>query len=455
MNNGKIELYENFIKFPSANEKSNTIAHLVYITPNVGSIIEHAGRTCYRSFNNIKEDSYKTFISGIVKSGHESVIEHSNMVYIILKANHKELKSDSFNINRYLINLMMYNGLLNVTENQAFYTISGNIRMFKDLIREYVGVKALNNKNNPILEDIIKSFYTLPEYFFIDMINAGILDKDKFKLDSHFKDSSNALNETMLNKYVSVINHDTFSFGVRGFIVKKDGELGNAHRISIPPTVLRKHNRMTVIIQAPRYITHQIVRHRLASYSQASQRYCLEEGMNVYVPEAVKANPAANATANMLFNNALQSYSSMIDMGIKKEDARSVLTNAQMSTIVMTATIEEFDHFIDVRADKAAQNFIRDEIAVPLKEYLERFYTENRAALNAKVTYTSTNTKYQKKQQAKTNQKPGNKNYKNQKSGKLNHSGNNKPQQQHGGKRQEGKKFTKPTTSAKKPFKKK
>ena len=422
-----VNLYDSVIKFPSQGEKSNNMAYLAYITRNAGSIIEYAGRTCYRSFNNIKTDSYKTFISGIVKSGHESVIEHSNLVYVVLKTQNKDIKVDSNNINRYLINVMMYNGLLRVSENQAFYTISGNLRMFKDLIREYVKIKALNNKNNPILEDIMNSFYTLPEYFFIDMINSGTLDKDKFKPNPRIVDSSNATNSRVLNEYVTVINIDNFSFKVKGFIANKGGE-SSAHRISIPPNVLKRHNRMTLVINAPRYITHQLVRHRLASYSQASQRYCLEGGLNVYVPEAIKENPAANATANMLFNNALQSYASLIDMGIKKEDARSVLTNAQMSTVVMTATLEEFDHFVDVRADKAAQNFIRDMIAVPIKNFLEKYYAEQlrHNGENSAVS-AERKEKYQRKQQNKV--RTGNKNYRNSGNKKQSqpNKGNNKP----------------------------
>ena len=432
MINGKIELYENTIKFPNVTDKSPVLAHLVYVTPNAGNIIEHAGRTCYRSFNNIKENSYKTFISNIVKSGHESVIEHSNMVYIILKNQHRDVKTDSNNINRYLITLMMYNGLLKVTENQAFYTISGNIRMFKDLIREYMKVKQYNNKVNPIMDDIIKSFYTLPDYFFIDMINDGTLDKSKFKLDPHFKESNNELNENVLNTYLSVINHDNFSFEVRGFTSTRNGSPESVQRISIPNAVLRKHNRVTLVINAPRYITHQLVRHRLASYSQASQRYCLEEGLNIYVPEAIKANPAAEAKADTLFKNALYTYQDLVDLDIKKEDARSVLTNAQMSTVVMTATVEELYHFIEVRADKAAQNFIRDMIAVPLKEYMEKYYSpENKCNITSKISYSHKQDKYHRKQERtkgsnnnhskpQQNKKPANKNYKNNNAGKSN-----------------------------------
>ena len=401
---GFINLYDNMIKYPSQGEKPNKMAHLVYITHNVGSIIEYAGRTCYRSFNNIKEDSYKTFIAGIVKSGHESVIEHSNMVYVILKNAHAYTKNDSSDINRYLINMIMYNGLLRVSENQAFYTISGNIRMFKDLIREYIRVKALNNKSNPIMDDILNSFYTLPEYFFIDMIKSGLLNPDKFRLDPRLQhEASNATTAHVLNQYVKVINVDDFSFKVKGFTVKKDGD-DRAHRISIPLSVLKRHNRMTLVIDAPRYITHQIVRHRLASYSQSSQRYCLEEGLNVYIPEAIAADPTAKATANMLFNSALSTYKQLIDENINKEDARSVLTNAQMSTIVMTATLEEFDHFVSVRADKAAQNFIRDMIAYPIKEFLEKYYAEQSAHTGKPSTaLTEKKERYQRRQQNKHN----------------------------------------------------
>ena len=400
MINGRIELYEDCIKFPNISDKTNIMAHLVYVTPNVGNIIEHAGRTCYRSFNSIKEDSYKSFISNIVKSGHESVIEHSNLIYVILKTNRKDLRTDSNNINRFLINVIMYNGLLKISENQAFYVISGNIRMFKDLVRQYLEIKTYNNKSNPIIDDIIRSFYTLPEYFFTDMINDGSMDKNKFKLNPKFIESNNELRENILNDYVTVINHDNFSFKVRGYTIKTPDGVSEVHRVSIPQAVLKKHNRVTLIINAPRYITHQIVRHRLASYSQASQRYCKEDVLSVYIPEDIKANPAANATANMLFNNALATYNALTDQGIKKEDARSVLTNAQMSTVVMTATVEEFDHFIKVRADKAAQNFIRDMIAVPLKEYMEKYYSETLKDMQKAKAIQKSNTKYHKKQQS-------------------------------------------------------
>ena len=84
----RINLYDNIIKFPSdedVKKMGNKLCHLVYFTPYASSIIEYAGRTCYRSFNNIQEESYKKFIASVVGRGHESVIEHSNLVYVIFK----------------------------------------------------------------------------------------------------------------------------------------------------------------------------------------------------------------------------------------------------------------------------------------------------------------------------------------------------------------------------------
>ena len=56
-----VNLYDSVIKFPGQTEKSNTMAYLAYITRNAGSIIEYAGRTCYRSFNNIRKSCDCTY----------------------------------------------------------------------------------------------------------------------------------------------------------------------------------------------------------------------------------------------------------------------------------------------------------------------------------------------------------------------------------------------------------
>ena len=374
-----VDLYDSFIKFPTNEEmkKAKTVAYLVYATPYMSTICEYAGRTCYKSFNSIKEESYKKFISTIVGLGHESVIEHSNLIYIIFKPQNSKLGKDTVDINRELVTILSYNGLLNLTENQAFYTLSGNLRMFKDLVREYVNIRKNYNPNkyNKIIEDIMMSFSELPKYYFADMIKSGILNENmQFSTNPKFKESDSSIAFKKLNDYVSIINHDDFNFKVKGFATKENDSL-TVKRISMPQAVQFKHNRLTIQIRAPRYITHQLVRHRLASYSQASQRYVREDGNDVYIPEAIKADTITDQTARNFFNMSFRTYQGLVEAGIKNEDARAVLTNACMSSVVMTATIEEFNHMIELRSDKAAQNFFRDFIAIPLKEYLENYYS--------------------------------------------------------------------------------
>ena len=453
-----INIYDQIVKFPTAADiKANggRTTYLMYVTPFVGSLVEYGGRTCYRSFSNIKDKSYERFISNIVKSGHESVIEHSNLVYVIFKVGNTNVHKDCDVINRHLINVMMYNGLINVSENQAFYVLSGNIRMFKDLIRKYYSIKSYNNKVNPILDDIVESFYELPKYFFLDMITSGILDENKFQINPIIKDSADCLSITKLNDYVSVLNHDDFALKVRAFITTENGQQV-ARRVEVSNAVNRKHNRITLEITAPRYITHQLVRHRMASYSQASQRYCLEEGLNVYIPETFRTHPGAEAIGNQLFKNALDTYKSLIDEGVPKEDARAVLTNAQMSTVIMTATVESFDHFVEVRADKAAQNFIRDMIAIPLKEYMAKYDAEHvneRRAPRKVIEEAKSNPVKKKfngkkgdfKPKYKSNNKPQQSNNNGQKKSYNKPSGNN--QRPNNGKPSGGKPFKKNNNS--------
>ena len=152
--------------------------------------------------------------------------------------------------------------------------------MFKDLIRKYTEIQKINNKFNPILNDIKKSFYELPEYLFCDMIANGTLDQSHFKLNPKFKEATSTISFNKLNDYISVINHDNFSFKVRGFVTVTDGN-SVVKRLNVPDAVLKRHNRLTVVIDAPRYITHQLLRQRLASYSQSSQRYVLEGIKNI------------------------------------------------------------------------------------------------------------------------------------------------------------------------------
>lgn len=119
-----------------------------------------------------------------------------------------------------------------------------------------------------------------------------------------------------------------------------------------------------------RVLTHQLVRHRVASFSQESQRYCVPKLTNFVIPDSIKQNKKALSVYEQIHGEIIEAYETLLDMGIKKEDARFLLPNSTNTEIVMTMNLREFRHFIELRADKHSQWEIQ-EIA---KEILLKLY---------------------------------------------------------------------------------
>jgi len=113
-----------------------------------------------------------------------------------------------------------------------------------------------------------------------------------------------------------------------------------------------------------RALTHQLVRHRVASYSQQSQRYVGNSGdfdINDYViPPTVRKNDAAFEEFVNTIRQIQFRYNQMRDFGIPSEDARFLLPNASKTRIVVTMNCSSLLHFFGVRCCTAAQWEIRD-----------------------------------------------------------------------------------------------
>jgi len=110
---------------------------------------------------------------------------------------------------------------------------------------------------------------------------------------------------------------------------------------------------------ASRAFTHQLVRHRVASFSQQSQRYVSEDEFNYVVPPDIQANPEASALFDGFLENARLAYRRLRELGIKKEDARFVLPYALESEIVFSANFRELRHVFALRCARGAQWEIR------------------------------------------------------------------------------------------------
>ncbi|MEJ2734708.1 MAG: FAD-dependent thymidylate synthase [Anaerolineae bacterium] len=108
-----------------------------------------------------------------------------------------------------------------------------------------------------------------------------------------------------------------------------------------------------------RACSHQLVRHRIASYSQESQRYVDMMAPEFVVPPSVDKSPQARAVWDEFMDGATSTYHRLRELGVRKEDARFVLPNATATRIIVTMNLRTLRHFFSVRCEKAAQWEIR------------------------------------------------------------------------------------------------
>ncbi len=108
-----------------------------------------------------------------------------------------------------------------------------------------------------------------------------------------------------------------------------------------------------------RALTHQLVRHRVASFTQQSQRYVSENDFEYVVPDTIKSNAEALKIFNQTMDKVKDCYKDLIDLKITKEDARFIIPNAVHTEIVITANLREYRHIFDLRCKGDAQWEIR------------------------------------------------------------------------------------------------
>jgi thymidylate synthase (FAD) len=109
-----------------------------------------------------------------------------------------------------------------------------------------------------------------------------------------------------------------------------------------------------------RACSHQLVRHRLASYSQESQRYVDMSDPECVVPPQIAGDPEALRIWTDFVEVAKTTYRRLRERGVKKEDARFLLPNATATRLVMTANYRELLHIFRLRISPHAQWEIRE-----------------------------------------------------------------------------------------------
>ena len=136
-----------------------------------------------------------------------------------------------------------------------------------------------------------------------------------------------------------------------------------------------EHFTITVRVICDRGVTHEIVRHRIGSYSQESTRYCnyRTRGIQVIKPFFFEEGTEMYSEWLSAMKDAEKHYNKLIELGATPQEARSVLPNSLKTEIVITYNLREWRHFFKLRCSKASHPQMR-EVAIPiLKEFQEIF----------------------------------------------------------------------------------
>ncbi len=136
-----------------------------------------------------------------------------------------------------------------------------------------------------------------------------------------------------------------------------------------------EHFDITVRFICDRGVSHEIVRHRMASYCQESTRYCnySKEGFGGEITVIAPCYLSENTDGWMLWEEgclaAETAYFNLLDYGCTPQEARAVLPNSLKTEVVMTANLREWRHFLRLRTDPAAHVQMR-EVAGQLLDQL-------------------------------------------------------------------------------------
>lgn len=159
----------------------------------------------------------------------------------------------------------------------------------------------------------------------------------KQKIDAG--DTGSFLEKIMSLGHHSVLEHVSFTFGIEGI------------------------SRVT---------SHQLVRHRIASYSQQSQRYVShKDEYTSIMPDSIAVNADARRIFAFMAETVHRAYAELVELGIPPEDARYILPNATETKLVMTMNARELLHFFGLRCCRRAQWEIR-EMAVEMLKLVKK-----------------------------------------------------------------------------------
>lgn len=306
-------------------------ANIIDITSGicVPEKIEICGRTCYKSEDKITDGSAEKFVSALIKSGHEAMLEHGSFILECDFAAYKIIKATI----DHLSDIYGFKCFLNLT-NRNKLIVSGNVRAFRDFFK----------KNMEVYGNI--------HTFFGDFIEKNKIFFPEFKCWSC--EDNGKISELMITDLTD-------------------------------RTEVMTHCYPTVKFTVDRAVANEIIRHRSASFAQESTRYCnytkkkFGKELTFIIPCFWSYKSDEWSAWEKHMKEVETTYFDLIDRcGCTPEEARSVLPNCLKTELIMTANIAEWHHFFELRAcDKTGKAHPQmKEVAVPLlKEFQNTFRT--------------------------------------------------------------------------------
>ena len=290
--------------------------------------IEAIGRTCYKSENRITEDSNRSFITQLYKSKHWAMLEHFIFIYDVTTA---------LSIGEEYLNIFApgYNtSSTYVDYDEERVVVSFNATTLNNLYEKYTIERSRK------------------QYLIKHLIDRCIHDYDCYELFGKDRNTYNISD----NIYMEDI------------IPMEINELNTEEQ--------KIHGWQTVKFVCDRGVSHELVRHRIASFAQESTRYCNYSkdkfGNELTFIEPIFFNTESpdddSYTHYRAWRNSIKelekTYLKMLEEGAKPQEARSILPNSLKTEIIITATFNEWNHIFGLRVDTPAHPQMR-EIMIP------------------------------------------------------------------------------------------
>lgn len=280
--------------------------------------VELCGRVCYKSEDKITDGSAEKFIAGIIKHGHEAVLEHARVTLDLSGNRETYLLLASSVCQR-----MRAEGLhdyLTFTHYDKVYVVSGNMRAWRDICMYMF-------RNGLFFPRTIKRMWAENAPFFPEFFDPG---------GPYIYDTLTDINPSK--------DVPTFE----------------------DPELRMRHSWYTLRFVCDRGISHEIVRHRPASYSQESTRYCnyskasFGGEISVIQPYYLHDGDTDYLAWKLACTAAETAYFDMLAAGRTAQEARCVLPTSLKTELVMTATADEWIHFLQLRTAEDAHPQMRE-----------------------------------------------------------------------------------------------